>query len=273
MFRRATLSFVLIGFYTLAFASPFQAVVVDGEYAFGPQVSQEEACEQAELRAKEGAIRKVFGETYFGEQSMDCSDPWSQGCNFARMSVSHLNGYLVSFADRSERVFDKGGLRVCRVMGKARLDTSQKSDPGMFFEVLLDRAIYRDGDELRAKVHLPNPSYLAIFSQSDLNGAKVERLFPNRHVKDGRLSGRVLIPEESAGYRFRVQSSQGQGGIRTLGGSHRGVPSRMEYLYVIRTSRAVDWLSSYSPEELQKHLALIPPKERFVRVIPYRVIQ
>ena len=273
MFRRATLSFVLIGFYTLAFASPFQAVVVDGEYAFGPQVSQEEACEQAELRAKEGAIRKVFGETYFGEQSMDCSDQVPRGCDYARMSVTHLNGHLVSFTDRSERVFDRGGLRVCRVMGKARLDTSQKSDPGMFFEVSLDRVVYRDGDELKAKVYLPNSSYLAIFSQSDLNGAKVERLFPNRHVKDARIGGRVLIPEESARYRFRVESAQGQGGMRAVGSSYRGVPSRIEYLYVIRTSRAVDWLSSYSPEELQKHLALIPPKDRFVRVIPYRVIQ
>ena len=273
MFRRATLSFVLIGFSTLAFASPFQSVVVDGEYTFGPQVSQEEACEQAELRAKEGAIRKVFGETYFGEQSMECSDKGLRGCDYARMSVTHLNGHLVSFTDRSERVFDKGGLRVCRVMGKVQLDTSQKSDPGMFFEVLLDRAVYRDGDELKAKVHLPNPSYLAIFSQSDLNGAKVERLFPNRHVKDGRLGGRVLIPEESARYRFRVESEQGEAGIRTVGGSHRGVPSRIEYLYVIRTNMAVNWLSSYSPEELQKHLALVPPKDRFVRVIPYRVIQ
>jgi hypothetical protein len=273
MFRRATLSFVLIGFSTLAFASPFQSVVVDGEYAFGPQVSQEEACEQAEVRAKEGAIRKVFGETYFGEQSMDCSDRWFQGCDYARMSVTHLNGHLVSFTDRSERVFDKDGLRVCRVMGKARLDTSQKSDPSMFFEVSLDRAVYRDGDELKAKVHFSNPSYLAIFSQADLKGAKVERLFPNRHVRDARIGGKVLIPEESARYRFRVESAQGQGGIKTAGGSHRGVPYRIEYLYVIRTSRAVDWLSSYSPEELQKHLALIPPRDRFVRVIPYRVIQ
>jgi hypothetical protein len=273
MFRRATLSFVLIGFSTLAFASPFHSVVVDGEYAFGPQVSQEEACELAELRAKEEAIRRVIGETYFGEQSLDCSDQGLRGCDYARMSVTHLNGHLVSFTDRSEKVFDKGGLRVCRVMGKARLDTSQKSDPSMFFEVSLDRAVYRNGDELKAKVHFSNPSYLAIFSQADLKGAKVERLFPNRHVRDARIGGKVLIPAESARYRFRVESAQGQGGIKTAGGSHRGVPSRIEYLYVIRTSRAVDWLSSYSPEKLQKHLALIPPRDRFVRVIPYRVIQ
>lgn len=273
MFRWVSLFFALAGFSASALTSPLQSVVVDGEYTFGPQVSQEEACEQAELRAKEEAIRKVFGETYFGGQSMDCSDRGFRGCDYARISVTHLNGHLVSFTDRSERVFDRGALRVCRVMGKARLDTSQKSDPSMFFEVSLDRAVYRDGDELKAKVHFSNPSYLAIFSQSDLNGAMVDRLFPNRHVKDGRLSGKVLIPEESARYRFRVESSQGQGVVRTVSGSHRGVPSRIEYLYVIRTSRAVDWLSSYSPEELQKHISLIPPKDRFVRVIPYRVIQ
>ena len=273
MFRQTALSFAFIGLSTSVVAGPIQSVVVDGEYVFGPQVSQEEACQQAELMAKEEAIRKVFGETYFGEQFMDCSDRGSQGCDYARMSVSHLNGHLVSFTDRSERVFDKGGLRVCRVMGKARLDASKNSDPGMFFEVTLDRAVYRDGDELKAKLHLPNPSYVAIFSQSDLSGAKVERLFPNRHVRDARLGGKVLIPEESARYRFRVESTPGQDGIATAARSHRGISSRIEYLYVIRTSRSVDWLSSYSPEELQKHIALIPPKDRFVRVIPYRVIQ
>jgi len=57
MFRQAALSFAFICLSTSGFAGPIQSVVVDGEYVFGPQVSQEEACQQAELRAKEEAIR------------------------------------------------------------------------------------------------------------------------------------------------------------------------------------------------------------------------
>ena len=120
-----------------------------GEYIFGPQVSQAEACKRAEARAREQAIRRTFGEVYFSEQSLGCSEKTNSECEYARVSVSHLNGYILDFKDRKERVSDQGGLRVCRVSGLAVLDTSKRSDPALFFDITLNRHVYGHGDELK----------------------------------------------------------------------------------------------------------------------------
>jgi len=41
------------------------AVTVSGEYAFGPDISQAEACWRAEERAKQAALQKVNGVVWF----------------------------------------------------------------------------------------------------------------------------------------------------------------------------------------------------------------
>ena len=247
-----------------------------GEYIFGPQVSQAEACKRAEARAREQAIRRTFGEVYFSEQSLGCSEKTNSECEYARVSVSHLNGYILDFKNRKERVSDQGGLRVCRVSGLAVLDTSKRSDPALFFDITLNRHVYRHGDELSAKVMVNALSHVAIFSQAELSQEKVVRLYPNRHDPEGLIDGKVIIPSADAKFRFLVSLvDKTRSGLEI----ERDKPHRdetettVEYLYVVRTKERVNWLESYSPAELHRHLALIEPRSRFVRVIPYRVIR
>ena len=56
-------------------ASQERVIPVSGEYAFGPQISQEQACLHAEVRAKEEGLRRAFGEAHFTHKLLELTCP------------------------------------------------------------------------------------------------------------------------------------------------------------------------------------------------------
>jgi len=256
-----------------------RVIPVSGEYAFGPQVSQEQACLKAEVRAKEEGLRKAFGETHFTHKLLECSGADNQTCEYQRVSVSALNGVLLNFSERRQSVRDDLGMRVCRVTGRAHLDASRSPNKDLYFDVRLNRHLYRVGDEVSIEILAPGKSFLAVFAQSDSSGRRVTRVFPNRHVLSAEVTDKLILPGKDTSYRLSVAtgsgSSEKRSGSLTDGVARAdiGTTADVEYLYVIRTTSSVKWLESYALDDLLKHLSQIDIDQRLVRVAPYRVMR
>ena len=60
-----------------------------GEYMFGPDMSQMDACTHAEDRAKKGIMREIIPETLKSEKSLNCDLTKSRKqCNVIYMNTS-----------------------------------------------------------------------------------------------------------------------------------------------------------------------------------------
>jgi len=271
------LAFVAAGIFCCkATFSQERVISVVGEYAFGPQMSQEQACLNAEVRAKEEALRRVLGETHFTHKLIECVSAEGQSCEYQRVSTSTLNGVLLGFSDRRQVLRDDLGLRVCRVSGKAHLDTVQSNNKDLYFDVRLNRHLYRVGDEITIDIQAPGKSFVAIFSQSDTVAGQITRVFPNRHRRDAEVIDRLSLPGDDRSYRLSVAKGSPEkkvvSRVNTAIESEINTTAVVEYLYVIRTTGSVNWLESYSLDEFLRHLSQIDRGTRVVRVIPYRVI-
>lgn len=254
-----------------------RVIPVSGEYAFGPQISQEQACLHAEVRAKEEGLRRAFGETHFTHKLLECSSSDGEACEYQRVSVSTLNGVLLNFSDRRQFVRDDLGMRVCRVTGKAHLNASQSTNKDLHFDVRLNRHLYRVGDEVSIEILAPGKSFLAVFAQSDSTGRRITRVFPNRHVRSAEVTDRVSLPGNNKSYRLTVAKGvldKAPGGLVDMAvQSDFATAADIEYLYAIRTTSPVNWLESYALDDLLRHLSQIDIEHRVVRVMPYRVMR
>lgn len=257
-----------------------RAVAVSAEYAFGPELSQAEACRRAEDRAKEAAIRTVHGESLFSESVIDCRERGGEDCSYMRTTISHLNGFLLSFEEKRVQAWDQGPVRVCRVSGRATVDARSASGR-LFFKASLNRSVFRVGDEVVIALEVPVRSFIAAFSREDSTLASFKRIYPNRIDQGSAIEGKFSLPAPGSGYK--LVASMGRPTANGASGNTdrdltlrispaEGGNAKIEHLYLIATEERVHWLEAYSVEELQNHLARISPEKRFVRPLTYRIL-
>ena len=68
---------ILLCFFSSKSIHSETRVDVEAEYAFGPNISQNEACSRAEVKAKNNALRSVVGEKMTTSQIESCTDTGS----------------------------------------------------------------------------------------------------------------------------------------------------------------------------------------------------
>lgn len=101
-----------------------------GEFLFGPQISQQAACEAAEKRAINAAIRKINGESITAEEQYSCREESGSGtkkenyqCVFNQNTWSQLDGIVRKIANRRQEVTQQEGASLCKVSLSVELDT------------------------------------------------------------------------------------------------------------------------------------------------------
>jgi hypothetical protein len=280
-----TRSLLLVLFLTYLYADTVVAqvaVAVSGEYIFGPDVSEAEACRRAEDRAKEAAVRKANGESFFSESMIDCHESDGNDCRYSRTTISHLNGFLLALEETRTQVWDKPPMRVCRVTGVANVDKKSVSGK-LYFRASLNRSVFQTGDEVRFTLEIPVTSFLAIFSQTGPTTEKFIRIYPNRHEQGNPVVGKFILPTPGSGYRLVASTNRLTTRIEKRQSDNQPLITRStlvdsvvwqtEYLYLIATEERVHWLEQYSAVELQAHLSVISPESRFIKVLAYRILQ
>jgi hypothetical protein len=97
----------------------FASVLGVGEYRYGPDTSENSACEFAEHRAREAAILKFFGEQIESFSRQDCVNG---ECDFHDEIFRDVKGIIKKIISRQLQVIEKEGYRSCLVEINAEVE-------------------------------------------------------------------------------------------------------------------------------------------------------
>ena len=94
-------------------------LTVKGEYRYGPNVSEQEACGVAVQRAKEDALRQVFGEVISADEQFSCREQKgtieNRPCAYDKSTWSMIDGEIGNAVQEKKLIFEEDGAKRCWV--------------------------------------------------------------------------------------------------------------------------------------------------------------
>lgn len=252
----SVLVFVLLGTNT-AFA---EWVDGRGERMFGPDISENEACEYAMKRARKDAIRKVTGEKLTGEDLMVCQEQKDDAsCILNRLTWITTDGVIRDIRNKHRQIAKTStGHQTCVVTLQADVVVAEgKPDPGFDMSVKLNQRTFRDRETLKISVAPTQPMYLTVFQWLPYEKAErqVTRIFPNKFDPGILFKEKGTIPTKANQSKYDME-------IRFPKGVKKRKKLVDEYLMLVGTRKRITFRKSFSYEEFNKRLLEIPLSER-----------
>ena len=258
----------------LAFCSGLHAEVreVSGEFFYGPDTSEKQACEAAEQRAKQEALRLVLGERFSSSEQLSCKDGKAgvdnTQCVYNTFRWTEIEGDIKQAIRLGQQVDKQMGSSRCTVNMRIVVDVPQlQPDPSFDFQVKLNAIRLRAKESVSFQITPSSAMHMAVFAWApSYNAATVTRIFPNAFDSQSRLAARVNhpIPSESGGSRYQFEVDLPQGSQQDFVD---------EYLIFVGTTTPVAWLDEYDFEKFKSRLREIsPPQKRLVKQ-SYRIIR
>lgn len=235
-----------------------------GERLFGPDLTENRACDQAERRAREEAVRKLTGETLTSEELMVCQEKGADAaCVLNRATWSTIDGTIRAVRNMRRHVGTlPGGLRRCAVRLEADVGVaSGRRDPSFDMAATINERNFREGETLEIHVAPTQPMYIAVFQwlPYEKGERQVSRIFPNPFDRNNHFETAGTIPtgKAIAAYEMAVRFPD------TVAAETRLVD---EYLMVVGTKRPIAFRDAYSLDEFRGRLLEIPRQDaRIVR--------
>lgn len=251
--------------------SSAESVVVQGEFLYGPEISEKVACEAAEQRAKEDAVRRVYGEILSAEDQFSCRE--SNGkidnrqCSFNRFAWTTIDGDIKAVKTiEPPTVTKQQGASKCQVTLEVNvLKPEQSSDPNFNFGVQLSASVLKVGDSIGFEIEPSSPLYMAVFgwTPSESGKGQVVKLFPNVYDNDPLVSSRFRLPSQKNSNQYSFSVTWVEGVKRDF---------LDEYLFFVSTKKPITWLSEYSFDGFKSQLREIPESQKRVHRKAYRVV-
>jgi hypothetical protein len=249
-----------------------EAVNAKGEYLYGPDTSEADACRLAKERAKANALSKVFGESISMEEQMSCREVKGgkpdYGCELNRVSWSSIEGDIRSVTDYRKVIESRVGERACIVTLTADVVIpNRKPDSSFDLKATLNEKMYRAGEVLTIALEPTAPMHIAIFNWVPYQDRDaVIQMFPNPMDPQSHITKKTSIPTESklSAYNFTMTW------LESLPKNKTFVD---EYLIVIGTKKPIKWLSSYEFSDFKSKLSEIPLDEMRVVKRGYQLIR
>ncbi|WP_152427053.1 DUF4384 domain-containing protein [Paramagnetospirillum caucaseum] len=254
-------------------ASPVSAewVSASAYYMFPPSVPEEEACRQADSRARADAVRRVSGETLSSEEALRCSEQGDE-TECARNSTTWtMVGGLIrgTRGYRAETTIEAGAIRKCLVSFEADVFVAEgRPDPNFDAGVSLNGLVFRDGEKLVVSVTPSQPMHVQIFQwlPYEAGDAQIGRVFPNAFDSVDRVTKAFTVPSEAGSKRYELKVSYPT--------NRRGGRAMIdEYLMVVATKRPVAFRDVYSLDDFNRVIAEIPQDERRLLRRLYNVVR
>jgi hypothetical protein len=257
------------------FCGPLLAEVreVTGEFLYGPNMSESQACEAAEQRAKQEALRQVLGERFSTNQQLSCREGAAgvddTECVYNTFLWTEIDGDITQATRIGQPVVDRqmGGAR-CTVRMQVAVDVpTQQPDPNFDFQASLSSIRLRSKEAVSFVIQPSATMHLAIFGWAPAQDKeKVVLIFPNIYDTKGLLAAKVnqAIPtaEGQRRYQFNVTFPA-------------GVKQDFvdEYLIFVATKTPIAWLDQYEFEQFRSRLREISPPQKRVVKHSYRIIR
>ena len=249
-----------------------EAVSARGEYLYGPETSEADACRLAEERAKAAALSKVFGESISMEEQMSCREisggKSDYGCELDRVSWSLIEGDIRAVTASQKTIEPRMGAKACIVTLTADIVLpDRRPDTNFDIRVNINEKRYRAGEVLTIELEPTVPMHVAIFNWAPYQSNNaVTQMFPNEMDPHNYISKKTGVPTENKRRAYSFTMAW----LESLPKSRNFVD---EYLIVIGTKEPIKWLSSYDFADFKSRLREIPLDERRVVKRGYQLIR
>ena len=236
---------------------------VKAEFYFGPDLSRNQACENARESAKSKAIAMVSGEKISFDQQLQCfqrsKNSDERKCEINQNTAFLVEGQISRSETISETVKTVPGAQVCTVLMVVDvIPPSLESDPSFDFKFEINRTNFRQGDNLIINLIPSKMMYVYIFNwRSAFNKENVIKIFPNEVDKDNYIIKSITIPTKNSDskYSFELDWDAPIGYDKDY---------MNESIIVVATKKPIDWLSSYDIKRFKEKIMEIPLNQRRV---------
>jgi len=258
---------ILIVLYCLQFllGSNVFAIPIDvkAEFYFGPDLSRNQACENARESAKSKAIAMVSGEKVSFDQQLQCfqrsKNVDERKCEINQNTAFLVEGQISKSEIISETVKTVPGAQVCTVLMVVDvIPPTHESDPSFDFKFEINRTNFRQGDNLVININPTNIMYVYIFNwRSTFNKDNVVKIFPNEIDKDNYINRSITIPTKNSESKYSFELDW-----------DAPIGYDKDYMYesiiVVATKKPIDWLSGYDIKRFKEKIMEIPLNQRRV---------
>jgi hypothetical protein len=248
-----------------AYSSAVYAVPIDvkAEYYFGPDMSRNQACENAREAAKLKAISLVTGERVAFDQQMYCSQnaatAHDKKCEVNRHTWMLVEGRVNKSEVVSEVVKNTQGAQYCAVsMVVDVVVPATVHDASFDLRLELNRNSFRSGEPLVVHIQPTAPMYVSIFNwRTAFAKDNVVRLFPNDIDTQNHITQPVHIPSATLAtpYQWEMEWLAPVGYDKDM---------MTEWVMVVATKKPIKWLPVYDMQRFKEKLLEIPADQRRV---------
>ncbi len=245
-------------FFVLLFYNSYlygEIVTVEGAFKHIGDISQKKACQLAEKRAKDKAIKKSLGLKISLEEIQKCKETDGKvDCEQNQISILSLNGEITEskIINKEEGLDELSDPKIyyCIITLQANVQSAFKEDNSFEFQVNLNEVNFRRKEKLKIDFLLSEPLYLNVFQFFPYrNNEQILKLFPNdvekqNFIKSTRFSlpSKLLSSGKNIEYIIEFPKSVKKERVD-------------EHLIFIASKNNIKWLDSYfSVEDLNKRL-------------------
>jgi len=185
-----------------------------GEYKCGPSETENKACELAESKAKQDALRTHFGELIGQKSLLEC-DAQSQrdtgnDCELfeSTWSLLNSNGYIKGIGNKNQET--DATARVCTFSATFEIEEfTGKPDAGFQTEIRLQNgSTLRETDSPIIIIESNQPAFHYVFFWAPYHDKeKYYRLFPNQVDKQHLAAEEMTIPSQYKSKKYDIEVS------------------------------------------------------------------
>jgi len=151
-----------------------EIVSVEGQYSYGPTIADSDACERAIMNGKNEAVRRVSGESISNDTIENCVQ---EDCKLYEKTWSSLgnNTVITGISNLTKDIVEELGANTCKVTFDAEIVVIQENKNKDFYittDYGVKKKVFKassslkakDGDALKMKVMISQPSYLYVYA-------------------------------------------------------------------------------------------------------------
>lgn len=208
-----------------------------GEWHYGPDVSENYACQRAETLARISAIRSVLGENIFIDEFSQCTERKDKVmCASDRATFSMTDSYVKSISERRHRITEFMGNKVCTVDVKVQVSNDRPK-----IDAFVDgRFMYKNGESMQFKMATNEPTKVYMFH---IEGKKATMMWPTFVGTNNTVANELTVPTQ--GYRMTARASKFD-----------------ESIVFVFSNEDLKFMRDYDVNDLNAKLLSIPIKDR-----------
>lgn len=165
-----------------------------GEYRFGPETTENSACEFASEEARKNAIAQFVGERLNSLTIQECTN---EDCETQQQTINETNGVIQKVLSTQKYVTQENGYRVCTVTLEAIVKEEKNA---ALFDVFVKESFY-DGENVNFYFTSTKPGTVFVFNFLDgfYNQIDKGKISPNAELRLPQKYFRIVarLPKDS----------------------------------------------------------------------------